>query len=68
MKKKEIKSIIKNNPAIDKELFQASCKIIEELHKNGVEASQYNLEAPFTRTNKKPTECIKNDPRSIHIR
>lgn len=68
MKKRDMKSVIKNNPSVNEKLFHDSCKMIEELRKNGVEASKYNLEPPFTRTNKTPTESVKNDPRSIRIR
>ncbi len=51
-KEKNIEKIIKENPAIDKELFQNSRKAIGELRKIGVKDPQYGLESPFARTKK----------------
>lgn len=63
-KKKDIQKIIKENPAIDKELFQNSCKAIEELRKIGVKDSNYSLESPFARTNKSSVHKSKGDLRN----
>ena len=60
-KKKDIQKIIKENPAIDKELFEKSRKAIEELRKIGIKDSQYNLESPFVRNSKKA--CQKSQKR-----
>ena len=67
-KEKDIQKIIKENPAIDKELFQNSRKAIEELRKNGVKDSNYSLESPFARTNKNCTHKSTGDLRNIHRR
>lgn len=53
-KKVNIDEIIKNNPNIDKELFEESRKQLEQLKKMGTKRSQYNLIIPFKRTIRLP--------------
>lgn len=67
-KEKDIQKIIKENPAIDKELFQNSRKAIGELRKIGVKDSKYGLESPFARTNKSSAHKSKGDLRNIRTR
>lgn len=42
-------SIIKNNPAVDKEQLKKTAKLLRELRNMGVKGSEYNIIPPFTR-------------------
>lgn len=61
-KEKDISKIIKENPDIDKVLFQNSRNAIEALRKIGIKGSQYDLESPFARTKK----TMPANPRAIY--
>ena len=47
MKKKEVKKIIKNNPNINKNLFDDGMKQLGELKKLGIKRTGFTIDLPY---------------------
>ncbi len=61
--------IIANNPAINKDKFQESHKLLEERQKSGAKSAEYNILPPFT-TQRRVRVLNETDDktRSAHLR
>lgn len=49
MKRREIKKIIKNNPGVDRTLFEELQETLKQLRKVGIKPKEYDILPPFSK-------------------